>query len=98
MEVFIMLLLHISLSLGLIALVSGVSLYLWSVRAEAGAGIGLAKVIGIIVIILAILELLVTAYSGIAYGRFQHKMHQSPVVSNPTNAADQELPQPAPLG
>jgi uncharacterized membrane protein len=60
-----MLLSHVSFALGLIALVAGVSLYLWSVRAEAGPGIGLAKVVGVIVIILAIIELICSAYSAI---------------------------------
>src|SRR5262245_12159564 len=74
MVVFVMLLSCLCFSLGLIALVAGVCLFLWSVRAEAGPGIGLAKVIGIIVIILAVLELLCTVYSGIRLKNFQREM------------------------
>lgn len=69
-----MMLSHISFALGLIALVSGVALYLWSVRAEAGAGITLAKIIGVIVIVLAILELACTLYSGLRWKHFQKDM------------------------
>ncbi len=58
---------HISFSLGLIALVIGLSLFLWSLRAEPGPGIALAKAVGIIVFILAILQLIFTIYSGIRY-------------------------------
>ncbi len=65
-----MLVSHISFTLGLIALVAGVCLYLWSVRAEPGAGIGLAKVVGILVIILSVLSLIATVYSTI-------RMHNS---------------------
>jgi hypothetical protein len=68
-----MLLMHVSFSLGLIALVAGVSLYLWSVRAEAGPGIRFAKTIGIIVIILAILELVCTVYSAVRFKNLQRE-------------------------
>lgn len=92
-----MLLTHISFALGLIALVVGVSLYLWSVRAEAGPGIALAKVVGIVVIVLAILELLCTLYSGIRIHHLKKewlKEHGSMMMpSNPIPAPGN---QPAP--
>ncbi len=80
-----MLLLHIGFSLGLIALVAGASLYLWSVRAEAGAGIAFAKVIGIIVIILSIIDLLCTIYGGIRMRNFYHNMRNDKVVTTPVS-------------
>lgn len=82
-----MLLSHISFSLGLIALVAGACLFLWSVRAEAGSGIVFAKVVGMIVIVLAILELLCTVYSGLRMKNFQREIRnlQSPMTLNATN-------------
>lgn len=62
-----MLLAHVGFSIGLIALVAGVSLFLWSLRAEPGPGIVLGKSVGIIVIILAVLQLLCSVYAGIRY-------------------------------
>ena len=86
-----MMLSHISFFLGLIALVSGVSLYLWSVRAEAGAGVGLAKIVGIVVIVLAILGLLCTLYSGLRrHKEFDSMMMKDchcPMMSAPTSNA-----------
>lgn len=73
-----MMLSHVSFFLGLIALVSGVSLYLWSVRAEAGAGVALAKIVGIVVIVLAILGLICTLYSGLR----RHKDFDSMMMKN----------------
>jgi hypothetical protein len=96
MEVFLMLLSHISFSLGLIALVAGVCLYLWSVRAEPGAGIGLAKIVGVVVIVLAILELLCTIWSGFRVKHFDREMRElhSPVTI-PANSPQQEPASPA---
>lgn len=94
-----MLISHISFSLGLIALVAGVCLYLWSVRAEAGSGIALAKIIGIVVIVLSIVDLIATVYSGMrirnAYREVGHENCQllaAPASTNANTAA-----QPAPV-
>lgn len=91
-----MLLSDISFSLGLIALVTGVCLYLWSVRAEPGAGIGLAKIVGVVVIVLAILELLCTLWSGFRMKHFDREMRElrSPVTA-PANSSQQEQKPPA---
>lgn len=83
-----MLISHISFSLGLIALVAGVSLYLWSVRAEAGPGIAFAKIIGIIVIILAILELICSAYSGLRWNHYKHEWREKKIESAPANTVN----------
>ena len=80
-----MLISHISFSLGLIALVAGASLYLWSVRAEAGPGIALAKIIGIIVIILAILELIGSVYSGATWRHHKQEWHEKKTEQTSTN-------------
>src|ERR1700722_1605178 len=86
---------HISFSLGLIALVTGVCLYLWSVRAEPGAGIGLAKIVGVAVIVLAILELLCTIWSGFRMKHYEREIQEvhSPVTV-PANSPQQEPAQP----
>ncbi|GEM_PF-3808179 len=83
-----MLFFHMSFAIGLIALVGGVSLYLWSVRAELGAGITLAKVVGLAVIILSILQLICTAYSSIRFSKFHREMRRN---------ADTEMTVPAPV-
>lgn len=92
----VMLLSHISFSLGLIALVAGVCLYLWSVRAEPGAGIGLAKIVGVVVIVLAILELLCTLWSGFRMKHFDREMRElhSPVTA-PANSPQPDQTPPA---
>ena len=91
-----MLLTHISFSLGLIALVAGVCLYLWSVRAEPGAGISLAKVVGVVVIILAILELLCTLWSGFRVRHFDREMRELHLpVTAPANSPQQGQTSPS---
>lgn len=79
---------HLTFFIGLIALVFGVALYLWSVRAEAGPGITLAKSIGIIVIVLSILDLLCTIYSGIHMRHFYREMRREngPMAPAPSTA------------
>ena len=96
-----MLLSHISFFLGLIALVFGVALYLWSVRAESGPGITLAKSVGIIVIVLSILDLIGTIYSGMRMKHFYREMHKEncPTTPVPVTAApvvNQPAAAPAP--
>jgi hypothetical protein len=81
-----MLLSHISFFLGLIALVFGVALYLWSVRAESGPGITLAKSVGVIVIVLSILDLICTVYSGMRMRHFYREMRQEHCPMNPAPA------------
>lgn len=82
-----MLIAHISFSLGLIALVAGVSLYLWSVRAEAGPGVALAKIFGVIVIILAILELICSVYSGVRWKHYKQEWHEKKIEA-PASTSD----------
>lgn len=61
-----MFLFHAAYSLGMIALTTGTALYIWSAR-NSGAGVGLAKLIGILVIIFSIGSTLCTVYYGIKY-------------------------------
>lgn len=82
-----MLVSHISFTLGLIALVAGVCLYLWSVRAEPGSGIGLARVVGILVIILSILSLIATVYSGIRMHSAFHDLYKDRHQTTPNSRA-----------
>lgn len=66
---------HASFSLGLIALTAGTALVVSSNK--GGAGSGLAKVIGTLVIIFSITSTLCTSYYGIKYwqqGDFQSLM------------------------
>jgi hypothetical protein len=87
-----MLLSHISFSLGLIALVAGVCLYLWSVRAEPGAGLGLAKIVGIVVMVLAIIGLICTIWSGFRTKHFEKEItdYRPKINVAPTNDSTQE--------
>ncbi len=82
-----MLISHISFSLGLIALVAGASLYLWSVRAEAGPGIALAKIIGIIVMVLSILELIGSVYSGATWRHHKQEWREKNTQQTSTNGS-----------
>lgn len=95
-----MLLSHVSFALSLIALVTGVSLYLWSVRAEMGPGIALAKVFGIIVIILAILDIIGSIYGGVYWHHMRRGQHNCncPMNNSPanTNNANQSISQTPP--
>ena len=85
-----MFLFHAAYSLGLIALTAGTALYIWSAR-NSGAGVGLAKLIGVIVIIFAIGSTLCAAYFGIQYwtqGYFQSPMgmmQNHPVMDSKNN-------------
>ncbi|EKD71717.1 MAG: hypothetical protein ACD_46C00113G0002 [uncultured bacterium] len=63
-----MFLFHIAFTLGLIALAIGTLLYMWSLPSESRAGVILAKWVGLIVTIFAILALLCIGYYGIKYG------------------------------
>lgn len=72
-----MFLFHAAFSLGLISLTAGTALYAWASCTE-GAGTGLAKLIGIFVIIFSITSTLCTAYYGVIYwqkGYFQNPMN-----------------------
>ncbi len=74
-----MLLFHVGFALVLLVLITSVSLIIWSSRAEPGPGIVLAKVIGIIVFILAILDII-----GMGIGIAKHKtwMHHQNKTEN----------------
>lgn len=68
-----MFLFHTALPLGMLALTAGTALYLWSVR-NNGEGVGLAKFIGIFVMIFSIGSIICTIYYGGIYwskGYFQ---------------------------
>lgn len=53
----------VTIALGLVALFSGIALLIWAMRNE-GKGIGLAKIFGYIISILAFLVILFTILSG----------------------------------
>lgn len=59
---------HAAMMLGLIAIALGVSLVVWSVRNE-GQGITMASIFGYIIIIVAILGEICSAYYSINYWR-----------------------------
>lgn len=68
-----MFLLHAAFGLLLIALASGVFLYIWSAKNDSGLG----RVFGLIVILLAVIDMLCAAYYGVKYwkeGYFQSPM------------------------
>lgn len=67
---------HIGFALELIAIAIGVSFLIWSLRNE-GAGTVLAKVIGIVIVVLAVIDLLCTAYSSVLYGDFAYLRYSS---------------------
>lgn len=82
-----MFLFHAAYSLGMIALTAGTALYVWSAR-NSGAGVGLAKLIGILVIIFSIGSTLCTSYYGIKYwsqGYFQSPMEMHGMMNNKNN-------------
>jgi len=69
--------------LGLIALALGIMLIVWAKRNE-GEGIGLAKVFGWLIVILAIFGMLCSAYYSVAYwykGYYQTPMGMSMMQS-----------------
>lgn len=73
-----MFLFHASFSLALLALTAGIALYVWSLRA-VGAGTGLAKILGFLIMIVALLGVLCTGYCGVRYwqaGYFQSAMEE----------------------
>lgn len=65
---------HIAFSLGLIALSSGTALVAWSTQRGNS---GLAKIIGILIILFSITSTLCTVYYGITY--WQQGYFQSPM-------------------
>jgi hypothetical protein len=72
-----MILVEMAFCLGLLALIGGACLYLWSVRAEAGPGVGLAKSLGVIVIILSILSILASLFSGVGMRKLYHQIRNN---------------------
>lgn len=69
---------HAAVFLGFIAFVSGAAIYIWAVR-NRGAGANLAKYSGIVVMILTLLSVICTVYSGIRHmraGYFECPMHR----------------------
>lgn len=74
-----MFLFHIAYALGLIALAVGIIMIAWSLRNE-GKGVGLVKIFGYIISIIAIIAMLCTTYYGILYwskGNFSNSMGMS---------------------
>ncbi|HDV5709335.1 TPA: hypothetical protein RJD49_001002 [Legionella pneumophila] len=61
-----MFLFHAAVTLGLIAFSLGVGLFIWGLRNQ-GAGIQLAKTLGILVAIIAVLSILCSGYYAIKY-------------------------------
>ena len=80
-----MLLSHISIALELIAIGVGASLLVWSLRTK-GAGIALAKALGIIIIVLASFDLLCTVYSTYLYRNFAYYHQGQPSATKPSDA------------
>ena len=66
---------QISFAVELIAFSFGFSLIIWSMRTQ-GAGTMLAKIVGIIVVVLAVLDMVCTSYTSARYSTMMHKMHQ----------------------
>lgn len=64
---------HAALALAFIAIVLGISLFIWGLR-QPGAGASLAKVVGILIAIVAALDILCSIYYAMKYwheGYFQ---------------------------
>jgi hypothetical protein len=75
---------HIGFSLELIALIAGVSLYIWSLRTQ-GAGTSIGAAIGFLVIILAILAIICNVYYTTKYwyeGDFNTPMSMHEMQNN----------------
>lgn len=72
-----MFVMHVAIMVGIIALATGVSLYIWSLRNQ-GAGVGIAKFFGVLIIILAIVDGICISYYGFKYwmeGYFENPMN-----------------------
>ncbi|MBS0350533.1 MAG: hypothetical protein JSR33_04975 [Proteobacteria bacterium] len=82
-----MILVEIAFCLGLLALIGGGSLYLWSVRAEAGPGIIFAKSLGLIVVILSILSLIASLLSGVGMRKMYHQLRNTTTVREQNNTS-----------
>jgi len=83
---------HAAFSLSLIALTAGVALYVSSVRAE-GPGTGFAKLIGLLVVVLALASTICTGYCGLKLARTGYfsdvmKMHEMQVAGATDEAGD----------
>lgn len=68
-----MFIMHVAIMVGIIALAAGAALYIWSLQNQ-GAGIGVAKFFGILIIVLSILDGICISYYGFKYwleGYFQ---------------------------
>jgi hypothetical protein len=61
-----MFLFHIAIAMGFMVFLFGISLFIWGLRHE-GAGVPLAKVLGSLVAILAVIGILCSGYYGIKY-------------------------------
>ncbi|HHY0177173.1 MULTISPECIES: hypothetical protein [Legionella] len=70
---------HTAFSLGLIALSAGTALWVW---AKQQKGVGLATILGLLVILFSMTSTLCTVYYGIKY--WQQGYFQSPMSMQPT--------------
>gem|GEM_PF-3180826 len=85
-----MFLFHITLPLGLIALTGGLALYIWGLRAQ-GIGTAMAKVFGLIIVVLSILEVLCVLYWGVRFWEFHHQF-SGPMPMMQQQQPPQQLP------
>lgn len=79
---------HEAFSLGMIALTGGTALYAWSASQPSNAGMGFAKLIGILVVFFSIISTTCTIYYGIKYwsaGYFQTPMAMPMMQRNMIN-------------
>lgn len=81
-----MFLFHMAFSLDMMALVSGTALYIWSARNE-GPGVGLAKLLGTLVILFSLTSSICTAYYGV---KFWSKGDIHGVTANMNNNNDED--------
>ncbi len=78
---------HIALALGLIALSSGVALFVWHDRRHVGASF--SKTLGVIVFVIALLSIACTIYCGVMdWLEGDFKSHSSMRQSMPTGTTN----------
>ena len=59
-----MFLFHLAFAVSLLALTAGLFLFAWAIRLKDGVGVGLTKLLGAIVVILAVGNLICVSYTG----------------------------------
>lgn len=58
---------HSTMFMGFLALAAGFAMYIWALRSK-GAGVKLAKLFGLIIIVLSVIQLLCIGYCCMTYG------------------------------